>query len=114
MQNRIVHFIPNTSMVYGHDRLDAIARSAGHKPEAMSPGEFIMFTNKAFNAVKMLAANNVVVHYKHPKKHPLNYRALQIVPLFFSGGDMKYPQALRKVIEKEYPKLAEKKARHDQ
>jgi hypothetical protein len=95
-------------MSNAHKGLTEIAKKAKLTPDELRQGEFILFTNKAFTACKLLAPGNVLVHYKHPKGHPLDYRALKLIPQFFDGKDIKYPQALRHVFREYYPKLFHK------
>lgn len=108
MSNKVLHVIPEVSMIYGHKGLSEAAAKArlGIKPEELKQGEFIMFINKAFTAVKLLAANEVLIYYRHPKRHRLNYEALRLIPNFFDGRSLNYPKALRALIDKKYPELA--------
>jgi len=110
--NQVMHVFPNVSMSNGHDGLakEAMKTSKVNVRE-LSIGQFAMFINKAFTAVKVFGANNVLLHYKHPKGHHLNYKALKLIPAFFDGQDMGYTRALRQIIKTEYPHLFEKEDR---
>ena len=112
MANTIMHVYPNVSMSNGHDGLEAIAKSVNHVDVKKLPvGQFALFINRAFTACKVFGANNVLLHYKHPKNHHLNYKALKLIPEFFTGQDLGYTRALRQVIKDEYPHLFEKTTR---
>ena len=105
MANRVLHIIPCASMSNGHKGLAMLAKKAKINPDNLQPGQFVLFINKAGNACKLLAANSVLVHYKHPKGHSLNYKALQLVPFFFDGQNLHYPEALKTIIKRDYPHL---------
>lgn len=112
--NKVLHVIPQTSMVNGHAGLLEVVKQSKLKvnPEELKPGEFIIFINTPFNAVKLLAANNVLIYYKHPKGHMLNYEALRLVPTFFDGQQLNYPAALKSIIKKKYPEITDEGQRN--
>lgn len=108
MSNKVMYVIPHVDMRNSHLGLMEIAKKNKVSSSAIKPGEFILFINNPFNACKLLAANDVVIYYKHPKGHRLNYKALQLLPHFFDGQDIGYSSALKHVIEKAYPELKSK------
>ena len=105
MNNKIMHIFPNVSMSNGHDGLEQIAMRHKVSLNDLQVGQFAMFINRSFTAVKVFAANRVIIHYKNPKGHLLNYKALKLVPEFYNGQSIEYTKALKKVILKEYPYL---------
>jgi hypothetical protein len=112
MSNQVLHIFPNVNLQNGHDGLRAYAKKSYKiNVDDLQVGQFAIFINRAFTAVKVFAANNVLVHYKHPKKHMLNYKALKLIPEFFEGQDIGYTKALRQVIKEEYPHLFEGKGK---
>lgn len=113
MSNKVMHVIPQVDMRNSYDGLAAIAKDNRINCSALKPAEFVLFINNAFTACKLYAANGVIVCYRHPKGHTLNYKALQLIPHFFDGQDIGYSSALRAVIGKAYPELVKKGKRND-
>jgi len=110
MSNQVMHVYPNVSMSNGHDGLANIAMKANKViVKKLVVGQFALFINKSFTACKVFGANNVLLHYKHPLGHHLNYKALKLIPEFYDGQDIGYTKAMRQIIMTEYPHLAEKK-----
>lgn len=106
--NNVMHVYPNVSMSNGHDGLKVIAKKMSKLDVSeLQVGQFALFINKAFTACKMFGANNVLLHYKHPLNHCLDYKALRLLPEFFDGQDIGYTKALRQVIKTGYPHLFE-------
>lgn len=106
--NTIMHVLPNVSMSNGHDGLAQVAKKTLKVDVRSLPiGEFALFINRGFTACKLYAANNIVLHYKHPKGHHLNYKALKLIPQFYNGQNIGYTKALDAVIRKDYPYLFE-------
>lgn len=106
--NHVMHIYPNVSMSNGHDGLKAIAKKYKLDVSDLKVGQFALFINNAFTACKLYAANNVLLHYKHPKNHCLNYKALKLLPEFYDGQDIGYTRALKQVIRESYPHLFDK------
>lgn len=106
--NIVMHVYPHTTMQYGHKGLAEVAMKTNKLDVyKLRVGQFALFINNAFTAVKLFGANGVLVHYKHPKNHILDYKALRLIPLFFDGQDIGYTKALSRVIRDEYPHLFE-------
>jgi hypothetical protein len=100
---------PNVSMSNGHNGLKEIAKKINKVDVTkLHVGQFALFINKSFTACKFFAANNVVLHYKHPNNHLLDYKALKLLPDFYSGQDIGYIKALTHTIKTSYPHLFEK------
>jgi hypothetical protein len=103
-----MHVYTNVSLQNGHEGLEAIAKKSNKvNVRELKVGEFALFINRAFTAVKVFGANNVLLHYKHPQRHILNYKALRLLPVFMEGQDIGYTKALRQIIKEEYPHLFE-------
>jgi hypothetical protein len=93
-------------MSNGHDGLKETAKKVGKLDvSSLRVGQFALFINKAFTACKFYAANNVVLHYKHPLNHCLDYKALKLLPDFFDGQNLNYTRALKQAIKDGYPHL---------
>lgn len=106
--NNIMHVYPNVSMSNGHDGLKEVAKKTNKVDvTALKVGNFALFINKAFTACKLYAANHVVLHYRHPNNHLLDYKALRLLPEFYDGQDIGYTKALKQVIKSNYPHLFE-------
>lgn len=104
--NTVMHIFPNVSMSNGHDGLKETAKKVGKLDvSSLRVGQFALFINKAFTACKFYAANNVVLHYKHPLNHCLDYKALKLLPDFFDGQNLNYTRALKQAIKDGYPHL---------
>ena len=104
--NNVMHVFPNVSMSNGHDGLRGVAKKVGKLDvDDLKLGQFALFVNRPFTACKLFAANNVLVHYKHPQNHCLDYKALKLLPEFFDGQDIGYTKALRQVLKNGYPHL---------
>ena len=113
MANKIMHVYTNVNLQNGHEGLTGIAKKENKVDvNKLAVGQFALFINRAFTAVKVFAANNVVVHYKHPRNHILDYKALRLIPAFFDGQNLGYMRALKQVIEQDYPHLVDRKSRH--
>lgn len=97
--NRIVRYFPDTFLGNGHRGLSKIALDSGVKVETLEPGEFIIFVNKGYTALKMFASGNVVAHLKMPQGSRLDPMAIKFLPMFFSGGKIDWGSAITKRIE---------------
>jgi len=106
--NTVMHVYPNVCMSNGHDGLAIVAKKENKvNVRKLRVGEFALFINRGFTACKLVAANNIVLHYKHPKGHRLEYAALTLIPHFYNGQNIEYTKALDMVIRKNYPYLFE-------
>ena len=108
MSNNIMHVYPNICMSNGHEGLAAVAQKTNKvNVTNLKVGEFCLFVNRAFTACKLFGSNNVLLHYKHPQNHCLDYKALRLLPEFYDGQNIGYSKALRQVLKKGYPHLFE-------
>ncbi len=98
--SRILRVFSGADLRSGHMGLSKVARKAGHAPEELSTGEYIVFINSKRNAFKLLAAHDVLAHYRHPSGHVIDARALQYIPqVFESKGHLSYDKALKIMFE---------------
>lgn len=110
--NKIMHVYCNINLQNGHEGLTVIAKKENKLDVSkLAVGQFALFINRAFTAVKVFAANNVLIYYRHPKNHILDYKALRLIPAFFDGQNIGYMRALKQVIEQDYPHIIERKSR---
>lgn len=101
--NRVLHYFPNSDMRRGHLGLSIVAAKNGKDVTKLSPGEFLLFVNRAQTQLKLYAHGNVVAHYKQPKGR-IDLRAITEIPQAFSGGTFDFNRALQKVLEKDLSK----------
>lgn len=98
---KVIHWMPNTDMRNSHVGLAEIAKKElGVKVEDLKVGECVLFVNTSFNAFKIYCPNDFVLHYRHPKGHRLNARAVINVPHFMRGSHVNYDKALRAEVER--------------
>ncbi len=101
-QQRIIRYISDTHMALQHQGLTKIAKKFNLEPTALQPGEYIVFMNSAQNAFKLMAPNNVIAYYRHPKNHKIDPRVISLIPKVFSGREIDMDQALKTVIERDF------------
>jgi len=95
-------------MSNGHEGLANVAYKTNKVDVGgLKVGQFALFINRAFTACKLFGANNILLHYKHPKNHILDYKALRLLPEFYDGQNINYTKALRQVLKQGYPHLFE-------
>lgn len=99
---RIVRYISGVHMGLAHLGLKKIA---GELIDGLDSGEFVIFMNSKQNAFKLLAPNNILVYYRHPKNHRIDPRVISLIPLVFDGKEIKMDLALKKVLEKDFKKI---------
>ncbi len=99
MANNIVTVIPETHMGSGHTGLTALAKRHKIFVGDLSPGEFVLFLNRAQTAFKLFASNNVVVHYKH-ERGLINIDVVKFIPRVFNSGKFSYDAALEEVLNR--------------
>ncbi len=97
---RIVRYITGVHMGLAHKGLRKIVTKFGL--DTLDSGEFIVFMNGARNAFKLLAPNNILVYYRHPKNHIIDPRVISLIPKVFDGKELKMDLALKKVLEKDF------------
>jgi len=84
----------------GHAGLENLANKEKESLVKLSPGEFAIFINKKKTALKMVTAyGTTIAHFKMPKDHRLDLRAIKYLPTFFSGRELNYLGALREVFK---------------
>ena len=110
---RIVYFAPDTNLRCGHDGLSEIAKKSKLKihVEALLPGEYLIFTNRAQTALKMYTCGNIVAHLKMPQGQRLNMEAIQFIPCFFNGEKIDYKGALAEAMKKQFARLDRRKGK---
>ena len=109
----IVYFATDVNLRCGHDGLSELARKSKHKVfvEALYPGEFMVFINKAQTAFKAFACGNAVVHVKLPQGEKLNMEAIIHFPEFFNGETIDYKSANAKAVEKQLQRIDRQKGK---
>lgn len=98
--NKIISVFPNSDLRSSHKGLSILAVKAKRKnSNELLNGEFHLFLNRSQSMFKMLAANNVLVHYKSPRGR-VDIQTIQYLPECFNGGKLDYDKALKAVLEK--------------
>lgn len=102
MSNRIVSYIMDADMRLSHTglRFLAIEQDPPVDLDALRPGEFVLFTNRAFTACKLFGANNTYVYHKNPNGNPMHPRALMAAVECFDGVKFDYTTALADEIRR--------------
>ena len=98
--NRVIRYFPDTDLRAGHDMLLSIAKEHKLSLKDLEPGEFVIFVNRRKDALKMFAGSTNLIAYLRLPSGRLDMRTIQMIPQFFNGGEIKYDQALKKVIER--------------
>ena len=82
--SQIVHVFPNSDLRSGHKGLRAVALRGKRNPDQLDNGHFILFINRAQSAFKLLAAGNLLIHYKSPKDRMIDIKAIRYLPAAFT------------------------------
>jgi hypothetical protein len=98
MANRIIEVFFETNMRNGHDGLARILK------RKLSKGEYAVFINRNWTALKMLTSEDTLLHLRRPSNKPINPKTIPYLPACVNGSRLQYDRALRVVIEKEYQK----------
>lgn len=99
MSQRIIRYFPDTDLRSGHDGLAKIAREKKIDVRSLGAGEYLVFTNSAKNKVKVFTGGNVIAYLKSKTK--IDMRTIALIPKYFNGGEIRYDQALEKVLRKD-------------
>lgn len=95
--NNLIKVFPNSDLRCSHKGLGILAGKSD--PKTLDAGNFLLFINRSQSAFKMLAAGNVLVHYKSPRGR-VHIDAIQYLPHCFSGWDLNYDKALGMSLDK--------------
>lgn len=97
VKNKLAYVFFDIPMYYGHG-LRKILKNE------LKNGEFTIFINKNWNALKMLTYNNVLLHLKQPYHRPINPETIKFLPYCVNGSEINYKRALKSVIIKDFQK----------
>lgn len=97
----IVHYFKDTDMRCAHDGLKYLAKQAKQNPEALKPGEFMLFVNSGQTIAKILGSGNAILHLKSESGR-IDFRTLRYLPEMFAGKTFTYNDALKEVITKDF------------
>jgi len=101
---RIVRYISGVNMGLSFRGLGQVAVDLRLSIDSLDSGEFVVFMNRKQTAFKMLAPNNVLVYYRHPKEHRIDPRVIALIPTMFDGKVIHMDKALEKVITNDFTK----------
>lgn len=97
---KLVHVFFDVSMSNGHAGLTNIMKN-----KLLGDGEFAVFINRNWMAMKMLTPGHTLLHYKSPStKMPINPGTIKYLPSCVNGGTLNYNEALKTVVEQKYAK----------
>jgi hypothetical protein len=99
MANEIVTVLAETDLRNGHQGLMQLAQKNRINVLNLEAGSFVLFLNRKQTAFKLYAANNTIVHYKHPRGR-VNLGAIEYFPRIFNAGKFSYDKALAKLLDK--------------
>lgn len=105
----IIRYFPESDLRKGHIGLAIIAKREGVDVKSLGHGEYLIFANRAQNRVKLYAGGNVIAYLKLDKGR-IDPRTISLIPRYFTGHKIRYDDALREVLGKEFPKFNWKKA----
>lgn len=101
-ENKVLRIVFNADLRSSHDGLTKVAKTFKLNPAELEVGEFLVFVNRKKSAVKIFAANYTVAHFRMPDGRMMNPKVLALIPKFFNGRELKYDEALKEVINKEF------------
>lgn len=97
---KIVRYFSHVFMGNGHNGLRKLALKHGIKISDLEPGEYVLFMNSRFTALKMFAPGNIVAHYKSPHGR-IDPRVIALIPRYFNGSKIDIDGALREALLKD-------------
>jgi hypothetical protein len=100
--NRVLRVVFNTDLRNSHDGLSILAKDFKIDTAQLRPGEYIVFVNRSKTALKLYAAGQVVAHFRMPTHRKMDMRVISLIPRFFNGRELKYDDALRELITKQW------------
>lgn len=104
----IVRYISGVHMGLSFKGLRKIASKLKLNLDALDSGEFVLFMNSKRTAFKLLAPNNVMVYYRHPKEHAIDPRVISLIPKIFDGKELNMDAGLKEVIQKDFEKYGKR------
>ncbi len=79
----------------------------------LKPGEYAVFINRSWTALKMLTPNReVLLHLRRPGHKPINPETIRHLPNCIEGPELNYKKALGKVITDRFARDADKFKKH--
>lgn len=91
----------DVSMSLGFQGLEKIMRDSKMNPDAIAPGKFTVFINKAQTSFKLvIGKHHLLYHRNGHRRFPLE--AIQEFPQFFDGKKLDFAGAVKKTLEKKF------------
>ncbi len=100
--NSIIKYFPNVDMRLGHIGLASFCKKNGVEIQNLRAGEFIVFTNSAFNRIKIFAAGNTIAYQKSWNNRKIPVRLIGLLPKFFNGASLNFDAAMKEAVELAY------------
>jgi hypothetical protein len=100
---KVLHYIPDADMRNCHQGLALLAKKhLKINVTDLKPGEFVLFVNSSWTAIKIFGSDHCYMHYKRPDGARLNAKAVLSLPHFVRGQNINYDKALATVIQQDY------------
>lgn len=93
----VAHIFYDINMNFSHQSLLEIFSEATNK-DLLQPGEAAIFVNTAWTAVKILAADDVLLY--HRDNEGLSVDAIKNLPRYFGGSQLQLTKTLESRLEK--------------
>ncbi len=99
--SKLISVFPNSDLRSGHRGLGIKASKHKVDTKTLSPGDLVLFLNRAQTAFKALATNNILLHYKH-ERGMLNMEAIKFLPYCMGEEsiELSYSKALEAALHK--------------
>jgi len=102
MSNKLIRYFPETDMRNGHRGLMKIALAKKINVKTLKHGEFVVFTNKKMNKLKMFGVGgNFIAYLSLPKERSIDKEAIQYLPATMNGGQLDYSKAIERRIDRQ-------------
>lgn len=96
--NKLIRVFTDVLMSYSHKGLCELAANEKVDLNALNIGEFVCFINRPCTALKLYTAGNIIAYLRLPDGQKLDLRIITLLPRFFSGGNIRYQEGLKEVL----------------
>lgn len=108
-QPRLLHCFLNANLRAGHDGLSELAARRDVSTATLSPGEYVIFVNRARDKLKMYAAHGVLAYLRMERGQRIDLRTLSLIPAaFLASGRINYNEALRNAVTQALSRAGER------
>lgn len=100
--NKIIRYFPETDLRCNHLGLSLLAKEKKINVKDLAPGEFLVFTNKALNKLKIYAPGNCIAYVKSPDNRRIDLNVVRLIPRFFNGTKFDYEGAMSEMFSRKF------------